>query len=357
MNKTLLVIAGAFILGGMMSAPLLLSALDPGRFSADKETQELCKKDGGIHVYEKIGLEAGRFPTVIPDAIKKYDGTRAGTIYDKYRYEESHTLHKSHGYFIYRYRTSIVAIANGKIVGEMVQYTRSGEPGLPGITCPETISNEKLINAVFSLENEMTNPFPACPSGIPKVIKLTPERPPTLVRERVAGGRALDDDVWRRGIKCDEQTKIDRWYEEPGTGGKLTGTGLQFFGPEGNRCQSRAMPDSKHIICDKDGLSVLGFKRQAGSASVLLQRFSKTGQMVSETEISNVAPAPGLIASYRETGDQIKINVVNSDMNNTRLVKCYSVFVSKSKLSPHESAARIGPPDTVFQYPDCDTKE
>ena len=198
----------------------------------------------------------------------------------------------------------------------------------------------------------MTNPFPACPSGIPKVIKLTPERPPTLVRERVAGGRALDDDVWRRGIKCDEQTKIDRWYEEPGTGGKL-----QFFGPEGNRCQSRAMPDSKHIICDKDGLSVLGFKRQAGSASVLLQRFSKTGQMVSETEISNVAPAPGLIASYRETGDQIKINVVNSDMNNTRLVKCYSVFVSKSKLSPHESAARIGPPDTVFQYPDCDTKE
>lgn len=340
-----------------MSAPLLISALDPGRILADKETRALCKSDGGIRVYQKIGLEPGRFPTVIPDTKETYDGTMHGMIYGKYRYEESHTTNNSHGYFIYRHRTSIVAVADGKVVGDMVYYLRQGEPGLPGIVCPESISNEKLINAVFSLENEVTDPFPACPSGTPEVLRFKPDRLATLHKAGVMidRGRKYNNDDWKRGINCDEKTKIDHWYEPSGPGEiSLTGTQLQFFGANGNRCRSLAMPDSQYIICDDNGVSVLGFKRKAGNATLMLQKFSKTGQMVSEMEMSNVTPIPGAIVSYRESENIIKINVLTFGAE-TELGKCYSVSAPKSDLASHSTPTRIGPQDTVFRKSECDT--
>jgi hypothetical protein len=87
-------------------------------------------------------------------------------------------------------------------------------------------------------------------------------------------------------VNCDERTRIDRWYDRVGENEiRLVGTRLLFFGHDGNRCQTLAMPDSRRVTCDGKGVSVFGFGHKKVGASRLIQRFSNTGELEIEYEI------------------------------------------------------------------------
>jgi len=320
------------ILSGCLAADVELmgKVLDPGRFQANAATRELCKNDGGIHVNREIKLQEGRFPTIIPD--ENFTGrlARQGVIYGKYRYEVANSSSQDHGFTIYRDRTSITSIDDGKLLGEMIRYVRQGEPGLPGLICPENLNTEKFINAVFKKKGEQTDPYPGCSAGTPEKIFLTPDAPAQLLKEYVE----IDSSKrrWKeRGINCDERTSIDTWSGKNGSNTTdVVSTRLLFFGPDGNRCQSVAMFNSLQIVCHENGISVLGYK-QLPPSNFLMQTFSLTGEMVREIEISNVAEFRDPLVSYRETEDSINIKTARFKYNKraNRRADCYSVSISK----------------------------
>jgi hypothetical protein len=285
MWKVLFALSISLSVSGCSVYPLLVAgSLDPGRYKANEEARSRCQKDGGIHVYQKASLQRGRFPTVIPDA--KYDGgwIKQGLIYGRYRFDDSYTYEQVYGYTLYRYRTSITSVDDGALIGELVYYVRQGEPGLPGITCPEGLQNEKLINAVFLQEGEQTDPYPVCHVGSPEKKAIASDTANLLFGEKLKGN-ARDNVEWQRGINCDERTKIDRWYDKIGEHEiRLAGTRLLFFGANGNRCQTLAMPDSRQIVCDEKGVTVFGYKRRETGLIRLIQRYSKTGEMEYEYE-------------------------------------------------------------------------
>lgn len=286
MRLVSLAVGISLILVGCTGIPLLVGALDPGRYKANDETRFRCQKDGGMRVYQKVSLQRGRFPTVIPDEKYTRGWIKQGLIYGKYRYDDSYTYEQVYGYTLYRHRTSITSVDDGALVGEMIYYVRQGEPGLPGIVCPEKLSNEKLVNAVFSQDGEQTDPYPVCPPGNPEKNNLPPDSAKLLFGDRLKSN-ARDNVEWQRGVGCDERTQIDRWYDKTGenTVG-LVGTRLLFFGANGKRCQTLAMPDSRKIFCDDKGVDVFGFSfNQSSKKQVrLIQRFSKIGEMEYEYE-------------------------------------------------------------------------
>lgn len=347
MSLILLAISACLILTSCSPAvrELRVKSLDPGRYQANAATQNLCEKDGGIHVYQKVKLQQGRFPTVIPD--EKYNGglITQGVIYGKYRYEESSSSIQSHGYRIIRFNTSIKSIDDDKMIGEMNRYVRQGEPGLPGLICPEKVNKENFINAIFQKEGEQTNPYPACNPGTPEKIHLTPDSPAQWVK-RVK----IDTSKWPkvpqhyRGINCDEKTQID---------GR---TRLLFFGNDGNRCQVSIIPNFDQVVCHENGISVLGYQ-QLPPSSFLLQTFSMTGEMVREVEISDVAKFRDPLLSYRET--ETSINIMNVRFDNSHAdikpADCYSTSVTKkSNNLSDEPTRRLGPPDKIFRFAECD---
>lgn len=350
------------ILSGCLAADVELmgKVLDPRRFQANAETRVLCKKDGGIHVSSEVKLQEGRFPTIIPDEKDTKRQERHGVIYGKYKYDVANSSSQDHGYTIYRDRTSITSIDDGKLIGEMIRYVRQGEPGLPGLICPENINTEKFINAVFKKEGEHTDPYPACSTGTPEKISLTPDSPARLLKEDVE----IDSSKQRwkeRGVNCAERTSIDTWSGKTGSNTtEIVGTRLLFFGQDGNRCQSLAMFNSSQIVCHENGITVLGYK-QLPPSSFLMQTFSLTGEMVREIEISDVAKFRDPLMSYRETETSINIRTMRSKYNkssNKRAKKradCYSVSISKGGHLSTIQTKRLGPPDNTFGYFECDT--
>lgn len=116
---SVVLVASVIGLSGCETAYLIGSNLNPSRFMADADTRSLCEKNGGIRVYRKIPLEVGRFPTVIPEIENPREWIKKGVIYGKYRYEETRTYQKLHGYPLSRYRTTITDISDDAVIGEV----------------------------------------------------------------------------------------------------------------------------------------------------------------------------------------------------------------------------------------------
>lgn len=323
-------------------------------YKGNNEVRNLCKIDGGIKVYETAQIPPGEFPTIIPDkGIPSWEPVR-GVIYKKYRYTESYEYSQPTSLNIYRHKTTISRIEDDKVMGELVYYVRSGEPELPGVHCPENVSSEKLVNAVFVIPREQADIYPTCPSGNTEKLELTLKSPAILVKQdvKININKQPNNGDWHRGDNCDGRTKIDRWYEKYGDNTryeiKLTGTRLQFFGADGKRCQALAIPDARNISCDDSGVFVLGYKNKPEGASLIVQQFSKTGQLVRETEARGIAPYAGAMVSYRESEDSIRINT--AIFNHSDIARCYSATALKS-LS---GGKRIGPSNKTFGYQECD---
>lgn len=312
--------------------------LGPGRFAANAETRSLCKKDGGLHVYQKINLQPGRFPTIIPDEGESFLFPHGGTIYGKYRYKQSTSTTKSHGYDIYRTREAITSLEDGGLIGEVVSYVRRGEPEAPGLSCPESgeVGEDKLIDSVFVQEGEKVDPYPPCPTGTPEVIHFDGSF--HIMKEHVRPDKRREK---TRGTNCDERTRI---YGR---------TQLLFFGKDGKRCSSPAMPDADQIICREDGIMVFGFKGKGGTATFLMQTFALTGGLIREVEIADVAPERGVIVSYQES--ETAIDVRTAVFQNHKDT-CYAASASKKPTTTATSLKRIGPPDITFRAIECGIK-
>lgn len=350
---SVVLVASVIGLSGCETAYLIGSNLNPSRFMADADTRSLCEKDGGIRVYRKIPLEVGRFPTVIPEIENPREWIKKGVIYGKYRYEETRTYQKLHGYPLSRYRTTITDISDDAVIGEMVYYRRHGEPGAPGTVCPEDPSNEKFVYSVFTQDTGIPDQFPSCAQGETRKLLLTPpdgytsKEPVPVVRIREPDSNI----VWHRGIGCDEKTKIDKWYDRTGPNSiGLVATRLLFFGADGKLCQSMAMPSSEKVVCDENGIFVIGYKDVP--ATVLLQRFDRNGALVAETEIKTAARLRGKLASYRESEERIEV-ATSISFPAKKHFQCFVAVVPKPEAF---HGTRIGPPDMDFGYSSCQAK-
>jgi hypothetical protein len=357
MRLTWIVATFNLVFTGCTAVPMIAAKLDPDRFKAGAETRSRCKEDGGIRVYQKIEMQQGRFPTLIPDTTNSSALVKQGSIYGKYRYQESYSSSNFNGYTIYRYQTSITSIKSGKLIGQMVRYVlATNNVYAHGFSCPEGLTNEKFIRSVFSQESDESGSYPACTVGSIEKLFLSPNSPAEPVKLNVifnSNDQRYKKD-WERGINCDERTKIDLWYGKTGTNSiGVTSTRLLFFGLNGEICQTFAMPLPEMIACDENGVYVFDWKQKAKDGVVKVQKFSKTGQMISEIEISHVAPYNDGMVSYLETESSIEFRTALFDHNDINKANCYLATISKQSLGSLGNKKRIGPPDIAFGYTKC----
>src|SRR5262245_2035437 len=118
-------------------ASLLLFALalcGCQRFALDRQMDELCKKDGGVKVYEIVTLPPAEF-----DQVLHYKSTAKSTedyYGPQYRYVRERVVlvgaladpYKGQGSLV-RTHYAVYRRSDGKLLGENVEYTRAGGDG------------------------------------------------------------------------------------------------------------------------------------------------------------------------------------------------------------------------------------
>ncbi len=131
--------------------PLVTACVTPQKNLVDAKVRELCEKDGGIKVYERVKLPAERF-------------TKRGSIRipakslanpdDEYYYESSmHYLQKGNPELI-QLRNWVYRKSDSKLLGENTTYIRRGGD-LPGpwhpssFVCPKDADIVDLNKRIF----------------------------------------------------------------------------------------------------------------------------------------------------------------------------------------------------------------
>lgn len=130
------------------------------KYELDRRMEELCKKDGGIRVYETVKLSASMFDQngdPFPGWRGRPDEERLGKEYRLVRtttiLKDGEPMRGQGQLSRYEYRT--VRLADQKILGEAVSYGRSGGDFLAvghftSKGCPEKLGvPTSLIQAVF----------------------------------------------------------------------------------------------------------------------------------------------------------------------------------------------------------------
>ena len=155
------------VMVGMVGLTLTLTGCE--KFALDRQMEELCKKDGGVRVYEIVMLPASMFDQLGDP----FPGWRARVLQGKpeerlgaeYRYvvERVHLKNgdplKGEGR-LDRTSERIYRRADGKLMGEAISYGRSGGDFIAyahptSKSCPIYQSaNEKLIRSVFLRKGE-----------------------------------------------------------------------------------------------------------------------------------------------------------------------------------------------------------
>lgn len=143
---------------------LLVVALSvlPGceKYALDRQMEELCKKDAGVKVYEKVTLSPEMFDQngePFPGWATRPPEQRLGseyrltwTITDLKRGEPSRGEGR-----LSRHRREVVRLSDGKVLGESVSYGRSGGDFIvfghfTSNTCPLGLGGSApLVHAVF----------------------------------------------------------------------------------------------------------------------------------------------------------------------------------------------------------------
>lgn len=148
----------------LVASLLLLTGCE--KYALDRQMEELCKKDGGVKVYEIVTLP----PEMFDQWGDPFPGWRQRVLQGRpeemlgseYRYVvETVYLKKGNPHQLFsegvlrRYSEKIVRISDNKLLGESVVYGRTGGEvillGHPsGSMCPTFKSaEEKLIRSVF----------------------------------------------------------------------------------------------------------------------------------------------------------------------------------------------------------------
>lgn len=132
------------------------------KYELDRRMEELCKKDGGVRVYEAVRLPASMFDQngdPFPGWRNRAVGDRLSPSYRFVR-EETFLKHgnpvKGEGQLL-RLHWKIIRKSDEKLLGEAVSYSRSGGDfiALGHFTsngCPSQLGDATVINTVFIKE-------------------------------------------------------------------------------------------------------------------------------------------------------------------------------------------------------------
>lgn len=146
---------------GMLGVTLMLTGCE--KFALDRQMEELCKKDGGVKVYETVTLPASMFDQwgdPFPGwRAKVLQGKPEERLGSEYRYVVNR-IHLKNGDPLEgegrldRTSERIYRRADGKLMGEAVSYGRSGGDFIAyahftSKSCPATQSESDLIRSVF----------------------------------------------------------------------------------------------------------------------------------------------------------------------------------------------------------------
>jgi hypothetical protein len=160
MNWKRILLVGAIAITGVSLSGCEKAALD-------RQVEELCKKDGGVKVYETVTLS----PEMFDQDGNPFPGWRGRPLEDRlgpdYRYlTETHYLKQGDPNQLFsegvlsRYSEKIVRVSDSKLMGESVVYGRTGGEAIllghpSGTMCPILKSaDETLIRSVFVKKGE-----------------------------------------------------------------------------------------------------------------------------------------------------------------------------------------------------------
>ena len=144
-------------LHGWFAVAILLSGCE--KFALDRQMEELCKKDGGVKVYETVTLP----PEMFDQWGDPFPGWRGRALEDRlgpeYRYVYE-TVYLKQGDPIKgegrldRTVTKVYRRSDGKLLGEAVSYGRAGGDFIAyahstSKSCPATLSESDVIRGVF----------------------------------------------------------------------------------------------------------------------------------------------------------------------------------------------------------------
>jgi hypothetical protein len=111
------------------------------KYALDKQMEELCKKDGGVKVFEQVKLPASRFDkegTLLPETPYKEGVDKYTSLLGKdYRYvvryetiKAGNSSYNAEGR-LERYIEEIYRLSDNKLLGSVVSYGRSGGDSRP----------------------------------------------------------------------------------------------------------------------------------------------------------------------------------------------------------------------------------
>lgn len=149
---------------GVLLASVLVPLTGCERWWLDRQMEELCRKDGGIHIYEKVILPASEYNNA-GEPFAKY-ARAAKSLEDRlgpdYRYVVERTVvggrpdarpERGEG-VLERVREAVIRRSDGKLLGQIVRYVRSGgdmftfgfQPS--GSHCPRRLPG--LLGSIFA---------------------------------------------------------------------------------------------------------------------------------------------------------------------------------------------------------------
>lgn len=142
---------------GWLVVGLLVAGCE--KYELDRQMQELCKKDGGVRIYETIVLPAESFDKW-GDPFPGWRGrTSEERLGSQYRYEwkiidiKKGDALKGEGE-LKRFEVRIFRRVDGKLLGEAISFARSGGDLIAfthptSKSCPENQSESDVIRRVF----------------------------------------------------------------------------------------------------------------------------------------------------------------------------------------------------------------
>jgi hypothetical protein len=115
----------------------------------DAQVRELCKKDGGVYVYEQVILPAERFNEFGEIRVPPKDRMNSK---DPFFYESHGITYREGNPHVWRSHYKLYRASDQRLLGEAITYGRRGGDLLPpesSFVCPEHASIKHLNQRVF----------------------------------------------------------------------------------------------------------------------------------------------------------------------------------------------------------------
>jgi hypothetical protein len=123
------------------------------KYRLDEEVRKLCAKDGGITVHETVKLPENEFNEF--GQVSFYQARAGSILLTNYELIKEERIFRSGDPRMWRTYFAIKRRNDGKVLGESVGYTRSGD-GFEGpfhpssFSCPEQFGETSLLKLVFA---------------------------------------------------------------------------------------------------------------------------------------------------------------------------------------------------------------